>query len=247
MRELGLEFSYDRGADPLMDLFRRERSLRGKSIGTCVSRDQFWLVEQFVGPDSVLDEVEAIRDSEAEVMTASTRGANRHTAVLERTPSSVVIYQFMERLHACESVYALAARRLDLGFIIHAHRRGNTNEMRVLTRSEENIEAFYERLKESLADGISVEFSHLNGVSQWNVDSLASVTMPQEQRETLRAAVEHGYYETPRAVTVEELADRLGAPQSTVSYRLRQAESHLAKGYFEFDDGTVEGHATAER
>lgn len=247
MRELGLEFSYNPGADPLMDLFRREPSLRGKSIGTCVSRDQFWLVEQFVGPEDALDEVEAIRDSDAEVMTESDCGADRHATVLERSASSIVMYLFVDRLHTCESVYALAARRLERGFIIHAHRHGNTNEMRILTRSEENIEAFYERLEESLADGVSVEFSHLNGVHQWNVDSLASVTMPQAQRETLRAAVEHGYYETPREITVGELADQLDIPQSTVSYRLRQAESHLAKGYFELDDDTVEGRATGAR
>ncbi len=247
MRELGLEFSYGPGADPLMDLFRREPSLRGKSIGTCVSRDQFWLVEQFVGPEDALDEVEAIRGSDAEVMTESACGTDRHATVLERSASSVVMYLFIDRLHTCDSVYALAARRLERGFIIHAHRQGSTNEMRILTRSAANIEPFFERLKESLADGVSVEFSHLNGVSQWTVDSLASVSMPQEQRATLRAAVDHGYYETPREITVGELAEQLGVPGSTVSYRLRQAEAALAKGYFELDDGTAPDRATEAR
>lgn len=246
MRELGFEFNYEPGVDPLMDLFRREPSLRGKAIGTCVSRDQFWLVERFVGPDSALDEVEAIRCGD-ETGCDSVCGATRHATVLERSASSMVTYLFVDRLHTCESVYALAARRLERGFIIHAHRHGNTHEMRILTRSEENIEAFYERLKESLADGISLEFGHLNGVSQWNVDSLASVRMPREQRETLRAAVDHGYYETPREITVGELADRLDVPQSTLSYRLRQAESQLATGYFEPDDDTAEGRATEAR
>jgi predicted DNA binding protein len=78
---------------------------------------------------------------------------------------------------------------------------------------------------------VRLEFGHLNGVSRWEFDSLSSVTMAREQRETLRAAVEAGYYETPRGTTVGELAEQLDTPQSTVSYRLRQAEAALATSY----------------
>lgn len=63
--------------------------------------------------------------------------------------------------------------------------------------------------------------------------------MPREQRATLRAAIEHGYYETPREITISELAAVLDVPQSTVSYRLRQAEAQLAKGYLHRSDDTV--------
>lgn len=229
MRELGVELRYDAGVDPLMDLFRREPSLYGRSIATGVSRDRCWLVERFVGPEGVLAAVESIRCADGE--NAAPAGAVRDAVVLERSPTSLVTYLFLDRLHTCDSAYALAARRLDRGFIVHGRRRGNNRELRILTRTEENIEAFYERLRESLPDGITLGFDHLNGVSQWEFDSLASVTMPREQRETLRAAVEYGYYETPREITIEELAQRLDTPQSTVSYRLRQAEAELTKGY----------------
>jgi predicted DNA binding protein len=52
-----------------------------------------------------------------------------------------------------------------------------------------------------------------------------------EQEAALRAAVEHGYYETPRDVDVSELATHLDVPRSTLTYRLRRAEEHLAKQY----------------
>ena len=236
MRELGVEFRYDADADLLMDLFRREPSLYGRSIATGVSRDRCWLVERFVGPEDTLDAVERIRCGDG-AQSAPSCGAVRDATVLERAPTSLVTYLFLDRLHNCESAYALAARRLDRGFIVHGRRRENSRQLRILTRSEENVEAFYERLREALPEGITLEFNHLNGVSQWEFDSLASVTMPREQRETLRAAVEHGYYETPREITVGELAECLDTPTSTVSYRLRQAEAELATSYFGLKKG----------
>lgn len=282
MRELGFECSYDAGADRLMDLFRREPSLRARSIGTGVSREQCWLVERFVGSESALAAVEAIRCGQVDGgrrrdaardgsrqrvgdggsgqrqeaddgtgqrggATDSTRGPTHHASVLERSPRSLVTYVFLDRLHTADSIYALAARRLDRGFIVRGRRRDDIHELRILTRSEENIDAFYERLRNSLGDGVSLEFGHLNGVSQWEFDSVASVTMPREQRETLRAAVERGYYETPREITVGELAERLDVPQSTVSYRLRQAEAHLAKGYVGVDGETIDDETPTVR
>jgi predicted DNA binding protein len=50
-----------------------------------------------------------------------------------------------------------------------------------------------------------------------------------EQEAALQAAVEHGYYESPREVDVGELAEHLDVPRSTLTYRLRRAEEHLAK------------------
>ena len=50
-----------------------------------------------------------------------------------------------------------------------------------------------------------------------------------KQEAALQTAVEHGYYESPREVDVGELADHLDVPRSTLTYRLRRAEEHLAK------------------
>jgi predicted DNA binding protein len=53
--------------------------------------------------------------------------------------------------------------------------------------------------------------------------------LPPAQEAALQAAVEHGYYESPREVDVGELAEHLDVPRSTLTYRLRRAEEHLAK------------------
>ncbi|GAB7090231.1 hypothetical protein JCM18237_05020 [Halorubrum luteum] len=49
------------------------------------------------------------------------------------------------------------------------------------------------------------------------------------QRETLVRAVEAGYYSTPRAVSLDSLADEFDVSKSAVSQRLRKAEATIAQ------------------
>lgn len=234
MRELVFELKYDEGADPLMDVFGTHPELTSTLIASFVDRDCCWIVERFVGPASALDQIESIRcerGGEREETTDTTCEAVRHPTVLERSPSTLVTHLFVESLHTCDSIWALAARRLQPGVVIQSRRHGHHQEFRLLVRSEENVEVFYERFQEHLKDKISAKFGHLGSVDQWAYDSLSGVSLPEEQRSTLRLAVESGYYETPREITLEELAEGMDLPRSTVSYRLRRAEAALTKGY----------------
>lgn len=57
--------------------------------------------------------------------------------------------------------------------------------------------------------------------------------LTDEQRETLQLALEEGYFDVPRGITLVQLADRLGLSDSAVSQRLRRGiaavlgETHL--------------------
>lgn len=242
MRELTFELEYDEGVDPLMDLFIEFPSLSADSIASCVRRDRLWRIEQFGGPSSALDTVERFKHGPGqpkEEMTATECGAIREHNVLERSPTSLTLYTFVKRLHTCDSVLALAGRHLDLGVVFQTQRRDNSYKWRLLMRTEENVDVFYEQIEQHLDDGISLNIGRLGDAEQLQYDSLADVSMPKEQRETLREAIEHGYYETPRDITVSELSDELDIPKSTLSYRLRQIEAQLAKGYIHrFSDET---------
>ncbi|WP_101297988.1 helix-turn-helix domain-containing protein [Halegenticoccus soli] len=55
--------------------------------------------------------------------------------------------------------------------------------------------------------------------------------LTERQREVLTAAVERGYYDTPRRCTLTELADGLGAAKSTVSETLHRAEERVIKRF----------------
>jgi len=62
-------------------------------------------------------------------------------------------------------------------------------------------------------------------------DTNPSDGLSPEQEAAVRAAVEHGYYESPRETDVGDLAEHLDIPRSTLTYRLRRAEEQLAKAY----------------
>ncbi|WP_340100686.1 helix-turn-helix domain-containing protein [Salinibaculum salinum] len=240
MRELTFELVYEEGVDPLMDMFIEFPTLSADSIASCIRRDRLWRIERFAGPTSALDTIERFKlnsNLPKEEMTATECGAIREHNVLERAPSTLALYTFVKRLHTCDSVLALAGRHLDLGVVFQTQRHGNSYEWRLLMRSEENVDTFYELIEENLDDGITLNIGRLGDAEHLSYNSLANVSIPDKQQQTLRAAIEHGYYETPREITVSELADLLDIPQSTVSYRLRQVEAQLAKGYIErFDD-----------
>lgn len=240
MRELTFELEYDEGVDPLMDTFIEYPNLSADSIASCIRRDRLWCIERFAGPSSALDRIQSLKldsDRPREEMTDTECGAVREHNVLERSPTTLVLYTFVKRLHTCDSVFALAARHLDLGVVCQLQRRDNKYTWRLLLRSEENVDVFYEHVADHLDEGIELNIGRLGDAERLNYDSLANVSVPRKQRETLRAAIEHGYYETPRDITVSELADELGVPQSTLSYRLRQVEAQLAKGYIRrFDE-----------
>ena len=55
----------------------------------------------------------------------------------------------------------------------------------------------------------------------------AQYDLTPTQRETLVTALEAGYYEVPRAVTMRELADEMGIAQQTLSNRFRAAYKNL--------------------
>ena len=65
-------------------------------------------------------------------------------------------------------------------------------------------------------------------------------SLTPEQDEALRAAVDHGYYETPREIETYKRAEELEIPGSTLSYRLRRAEAKLATEYV--DDRQLSAH-----
>jgi hypothetical protein len=62
--------------------------------------------------------------------------------------------------------------------------------------------------------------------------------LTEEQYEVLVTAVEKGYFDVPREVTMAELADRLGVTQQSLSERLRRAHKRLIDGALHVDGTT---------
>ncbi|ELY95258.1 bacterio-opsin activator HTH domain-containing protein [Natrialba chahannaoensis JCM 10990] len=72
--------------------------------------------------------------------------------------------------------------------------------------------------------GMSVAVEHLR-VSDDEDDGVVALT--EKQQELLLVAYQEGYFDVPRGISQDELADRLGVSKSAVSQRLRRAIGEL--------------------
>jgi predicted DNA binding protein len=70
-------------------------------------------------------------------------------------------------------------------------------------------------------------FGHSFTVEAIYEDAAPKQLLSERQRDLLLAAVERGYYETPRACSLTELADSIGIAKSTCSEILRRAERRV--------------------
>lgn len=68
-----------------------------------------------------------------------------------------------------------------------------------------------------------------------------SSLLSERQHEAIIAAIEHGYYDTPRRCTLTDLAEELGIAKSTCSETLHRAEERVMKRFvMELPDTPVE-------
>ena len=86
----------------------------------------------------------------------------------------------------------------------------------------EAVSAFQQYCQEH---DIPVELTALHALSEMQTGAPHDLTEPQ--REALVLAYERGYYHSPRAVTLEELADDLGITGQSLGSRLRRGTHRL--------------------
>lgn len=233
MREFTFGVEYDRGADPVMDAFDAHTALVGHSIDAPLTARSFWRIERFAGPQSVLDDIELRyeRDGAAGEGVTGQFEATGRGDVLERTAEELVRYSYVSDVSVGETVQTVAGKHLADGVVLESRRRDATRWWRVLLRSDARVGVFYDDLSARLRDGLAFRMGHVGDANGWQRDALSSVSMPEAQEVALRTATEAGYYETPRRVTLDEIADDLDVPRSTLSYRLRRAEIRLVERY----------------
>ncbi|MFB6121392.1 MAG: helix-turn-helix domain-containing protein [Halobacteriaceae archaeon] len=63
--------------------------------------------------------------------------------------------------------------------------------------------------------------------------------LTDRQERLLRAAADHGYYDTPRECSLTELAEEVGIAKSTCSETLHRAESRIVTEFLDADDNTT--------
>jgi hypothetical protein len=233
MREFAFTLQFDPGEDALTDCFSEHEDARSRALVCALSDDRVWRLEQVTAPADALDDIKPLLldpDSGIESLSATPCEATRSHDVLDDRRNQCTVYSVLDGVERCHTVPSLANRYLALGTLCRLQRRGPCQHWQILTRDERRVGLLFETLHEKLRDGVTFQFDHLKQAT-WTGEATPSTTLPGKQREALAAAVEHGYYETPRAITLDDLAATLDVPRSTLSYRLRKAEAQLATEY----------------
>jgi predicted DNA binding protein len=233
MRELVFALEYEPGCNRVADALADHPDARVRSLSLHATAERLWRVDHANGTPDALDAIEdAFHNSDyyADCLATEDCGATQTTRVLDRTDGALVLYSDWERTPTCASVPHIARDHLGDGVLFETRHEGRHYTWRLIHSGEGDPAAFFDDLGAAVGECARLEMLRTadTTASAGGSDGKTSGLSP-EQEAALRAAVEHGYYESPREVDVGELAEHLDVPRSTLTYRLRRAEEHLAK------------------
>jgi len=233
MRELVFALEYESGCNRVADALAEYPEARVRSLSLHATADRLWRVDHATGTPDALDAIEdAFLNSDyyADCLATEDCGATQTTRVLDRADDTRVLYSDWERTSACDSVPHIARDHLGEGVLFETRHEGHHYTWRLIHSGEGDVAAFFDELTAAVGACAQMEMLRTRDTtaSMREADGTPGDLSP-EQEAALRAAVEHGYYESPREVDVGELAEHLDVPRSTLTYRLRRAEEQLAK------------------
>ncbi|MDQ2050138.1 helix-turn-helix domain-containing protein [Natronolimnohabitans sp. A-GB9] len=241
MRKFVFALEYEAGTNPVADVLADYPEASIRSLSCHVTSDSLWRVDHAEGPAEALEALEeAYETSEffADCLVKDDCGADCEVQVLDRSSDTLVVYTYWDRTDVCTSVPHVALEYLGEGLLFETYREGRRYRWRIVLGNDAPIHDFFDALGQEVGDCTGMEMLRLTELDpdHGDVDVGPETSLPSEQREALHAAVEHGYYETPRQIELGDLADDLGVPRSTLSYRLRRAEESLATAFVAEDD-----------
>ena len=231
MREFIFTIEYDPGVDPITDVFIDYPATMAKSLACCVTTQSMWRVDRITGPADALSTLEEVY-LDPQHCNECLGSKNCHTpskyTELDQHTNQRTIYTYRPEIEDCHSIPYRAAQQLGDGLLFQTTRHEAKYEWRILMHDKTAVGELYDTIQQNLRDGVRVELDQLGTPAHWSEEAVTIADLPYEQREALTAAVEHGYYETPRETSVAEIADGVGVPRSTLQYRLQRAEAWLA-------------------
>lgn len=244
MRELVVTLEYNRGVDPVMNVFVDHPQLVSKAVDVSLGPWGLTRVDRLSGPESAIDELVGVYlDPSVCNECAAPDGrcdAGRSYEVLADGARKQTVYSFHKDVSFCNSVPYYAATHLTPGVLFDSQRRGPDHEWRLLMRDDEGVGEMYDALVEGVPEDVTVSFERLRQLDRWGEHTGTIADLSPEQREAIEEAVDQDYYATPRQATLADISTALGVPQSTVRYRLRRAEAWLT-------DTVVTGQQLADR
>jgi predicted DNA binding protein len=244
MRELVFALEYEPGCNRVADALADHPGASVRSLSLHATADRLWRVDHATGTPDALDDIEdAFLDGDyyADCLAAEHCSATQTTRILDRAEDTMILYSDWERTPACASVPHIARDHLGDGVLFETRHEGRHYTWRLIHSGEGDVAAFFDDLEAAVGECARMEMLRTADTTTPAGGSDGTGTgLTPEQEAALRAAVEHGYYESPREVDVGELAEHLDVPRSTLTYRLRRAEERLAKQHVASEQGAEE-------
>lgn len=190
--------------------FVASRFLEGYYIGLLtVETDRFDAIVEIIGSHPTIESVERVERTE--MASGRTVGTLFIKGVLdEATP----LQRILE-----EGFLPLRSATLEEGRECFDLLLADRNE---LARATAILEEFGPVTLERVTKGFRREI--VPSQTEWQA---ILQRMPSRRREILDTAIERGYYEIPRGITLDELAEQHGISKSTASDHLRKAEKEI--------------------
>jgi predicted DNA binding protein len=232
MRELVFTLTYEPDCNAVAEVLAEHPDAGIRSLSLHATPENLWRVDHATGSPAALDAIETAfltADYYADCLATDHCGATQQTQVLEHDDETLVLYSYWERTPACASVPHIALDHLGNGALFETRHERREYTWRIIHPGGD-VRGFFDALESAVENCASLDIDRLTEVTSPATDHPTG-DLPPEQEAALRAAVEQGYYETPRAVDLAGLADSLDVPRSTLAYRLRRAEAHLAEQY----------------
>lgn len=232
MRELVFTLDYEPGCNTVADTVADHPDARIRSLSLHATPESLWRVDHVTGGQDARSEIEAAfltADYYADCLATEDCGATQTTQVLEHGDDTLVLYTYWKRTPTCASVPHIALECLGDGILFETRQKRREYTWRIIHSDSGDVRAFFETVEAAVGDRAEMDIERLTDASSPKSDLGNTDELSSEQEAALQAAVEYGYYETPRKIDAGELAERLGVPRSTLTYRLRRVESHLAK------------------
>lgn len=233
MRELVFALEYAPDTTAVADILADNPETKIRSLSCHVSPDTLWRVDYVTGRKSALDDIaETVANAEYYTDCLARRDceADWETQILDRTDDALVLYSYWSRTPSCTSIPHLALDHFGDGLIFKTTWVGRRYEWRIIAPDDTAYHAFRGAIESEIDDTTGVSFVRVGDADEATPADSDPLLTP-EQDAAVRAAVEHGYYQTPREIETYELAEKLDIPGSTLSYRLRRAEAQLAGAY----------------
>jgi predicted DNA binding protein len=232
MRELVFALEYEPGCNSVADTLAAHPDARIRSLSLHATAEHLWRVDHATGTPAALGDIETTfldTDYYADCLATEDCNATQSTEVLDRAGDTLVLYSHWERTPTCASVPHIARAHLGDGVLFETRHEGRHYTWRLIHPGDGDVAAFFDALETAVGDCARMEMLRAGDASAAVETGQDIDALSPEQEAALRAAVEHGYYESPREVDVDDLATHLDVPRSTLTYRLRRAEEHLAK------------------